>query len=81
VGAREASRDPAPSGGGGAAGVWLIALALVGAVGADALGGAEGTEARGWAQPGAFALLGAVATAVTLTLALLTRRLRGARDE
>ncbi|MGB0331434.1 MAG: hypothetical protein ACPGPE_06405 [Planctomycetota bacterium] len=59
----------------------LLILALLGAVAADAaeIGGDPGS--RGWARPGAFALLGAVGAgavlAVSFGLARLMERRRG----
>lgn len=54
---------------------WLLGLALAGAVAFDALSG--GSD-RGWAKPGAFALLGVAAAAAVLLAAFGLRRLAGA---
>lgn len=69
----ETGQRSVPAGGerSGSGGWLLMALALAGVVAADVPG------ASGWAWPGSFALLGALAAAVTLALAFLADRVRG----
>ena len=74
-----ASTEPGRSERGRAGGLWLIAVALAASVAADAAGAGGDPDARGWARPGAFAGLGAVAAAGTLLIAMLLGRLREGR--
>lgn len=71
------SAPPSPSGA-RRGGAWVIAALLLAAIAFDAsVGGLD----RGWARPGAFALLGAAAAALTLLVALPLSRLLGRSSE
>ena len=86
VGARgldqgEAARGPdgGPAGRSASGSLALLAVALLGAVTADAAGIGGEPGPRGWAWPGSFALLGAVGAAAVLALSLGLDRLRERR--
>jgi hypothetical protein len=57
----------------------LLTLALLGAVAADAAGIGGDPGSRGWARPGAFALLGALAAGAVLAVSFGLDRFRGRR--
>lgn len=71
--------DGAPAGRGPAGSLALLTLALLGAVAADAAGIGGDPGPRGWAWPGAFALLGAIGAAAVLALSFGLVRLRERR--
>ena len=68
-----------PTAGGSSGVLGLIIVALGGAVAADAAGIGGDPGSRGWAWPGAFALLGAAGSAAVLALSFALARIRERR--